>query len=179
MPREGAWFADCAQIWLRSPPLLPSKSGHCFSSKAAQPGALFRLVQREGYKCEDEYWKCNWLDKPGHKIFLSPPLYFPRSSSCLLQSVEAISAQMLSQQEPVPTSWYWLWTLLGENIVEHKLCLDVLRPEAVNLCGSRPSELFVSKPKNDGLNNDILSAFAVEQVPHLRSFVFCWHLCCS
>ena len=169
MPREGAWFADCAQIWLRSPPLLPSKSGHSFSSMAARPGSVFRLVQSQGYKCEDEYWKCNWLDKQGHKNFLSPPLYFPRYSSCLLQSVEAISAQMLSVQQPVPTSWYWLWTLLGENIVEHKLCLDVLRPEAVNLCSSRPGDLFASKPKNDSFKDDILSAFAVEQVLHLRN----------
>ena len=165
--REGAWFADCAQMWLSAPPLLPSKSGHVFSSMQAKPGSTFRLAQSNGYTCENEYWKCNWLDGPGKKNFLSPPLYFPRSSKCLAQCVEEISATMLSEQS-VPESWYWIWDLLGEKIVEHKICLDILSPDAVTLCSSCPSKLFAHRPNNRLLESSIQSAFALEQVPWLH-----------
>ena len=153
---------DCAQIWLHAPPHLPSKSGHCFSSMEARNGSCFRRAKAEGFSCENEFWKCRWLDSPNERRFLSPPLYFKRDSRLLLQCLEEISRTMLFPS-PAPTSWYWIWNMVARKLVEHKLCLDVLPPSLVTLGSSRPSKLFGNKP-DETVSRSILNAFAIEQV---------------
>ena len=122
---------------------------------------------------ETEYWKLHWFGSPEVKVFLSPPIYFPKCSPLLEEMIGSATSHMdaICFAGNLNNSFFWLWNLMQTKIHDHGFYGDVLEPQASfghlqdapNTNQTRRKILF-SKDSADDLTVDASKAFCMEQV---------------
>ena len=102
---KGAWAIDLDTIWVRRPTRerCPSSSGAVYATCAAR--------NRVGK--DRDWWKWRYLQQPGRRSYMLPPLYFSHKSK-ILDSVVDVIAPALSGPPP---KQYTQWL----DHIEHKV----------------------------------------------------------
>ena len=86
MLRTGSWFLDLDIVWLRPCLRTPSTSGHVFASMHAVDGLWTGNP--------NVHWKTKFVRRPGEKLWLAIPFFFPFGSQVLASALAACEGRI-------------------------------------------------------------------------------------